>query len=271
MEQKLTAPPRVVFLSSGGLLGDTVLRRLLASNRLSVVGIVRSRRVMLRKAGFLRGAIAYFSRCGVLYTVYIWTITTFAEFLGLFTGVGSITSRARKQRIPVHHTRDINDSRGLAFIEACEPDILLSAHFDQKLYPPLCHSSRWTGINVHPSLLPEHRGLEPVLHSMLSDNPTFGVSIHHTAEEIDEGKVVAQSPHSPQSKDSVLRVTRDLMAIGAELFVESLNPAAKMSATSSQNIPTYHSWPTGREVKKLHRKGRWIAGPRDINLFWDKG
>ena len=270
MEQKLSAPRRVVFLSSGGILGDTVLRRLLASNRIAVVGVVRSRRVMLRKAGFLRGAISYFCRCGVFYTVYIWTVTTFAEFLGLFTGVGSITSRAKQSQIPVCHTRDINDARGIAFIENCQPDMLLSAHFDQKLYPPLCHSGRWSGMNIHPSLLPEHRGLEPVLHCMLSDNPTFGVSVHQTAEAIDTGKVLAQSPHNPQPSDSMLRVTRDLMAVGAELFLESLDSTTTAAEAPARRVSTYHSWPTGRDIQSLHRRGRWIVSPQDIKLFWDK-
>ncbi len=223
---------------------------------------------MLRNARFLRGALAYFGRCGVFYTVYIWTITTFAEFLGLFTKTGSITARAKKNRIPIHHTRDINDLRGRTFVESCQPDILLSAHFDQKLYPPLCHSEKRAGINIHPSLLPEHRGLEPVLHTMLSGNSRFGVSVHHTVEEIDAGQVLAQSPHQPQPTDSMLRVTRDLVAIGAELFLKGSTLVASGSTPATEQASPYHSWPTGRDIKNLHRQGKWIAKPRDAQLFW---
>ena len=271
MEQELTSRPRIVFLSSGGILGDIVLRRLLESGQFHVLGIVRSRRVMLRGAGFLRGALAYFVRCGVIYTVYIWTITTFAEFLGLFTGIGSITQRARKHGIPVLHAQDVNERRGQEFITACRPDLLVCAHFDQKLDPTLCDRPDLSAINIHPSLLPDHRGLEPVLHTMRLGGSEFGVTIHRIAVEIDTGMVVAVARLDAGKNDSALRVTRDLMKTGADLLIACAQQA-NLPRTGSPQSGTggYQSWPTGRDIGQLYRAGRHLMKPRDFAFLWQE-
>jgi len=269
MEQKLTAQPRVVFLSSGGLLGDLVLRRLQHSGKFRIAGVVRSRRVMLRGAGFLRGAAAYFSRCGVVYTVYIWTITTFAEFVGLFSGRGSITARAKRHGIPILHSRDINDREGQALLERLKPDLVVAAHFDQKIYPPLCDSAERPVVNIHPSPLPYYRGLEPVLQCMKAGDNKFGVTIHRLAESIDEGAVCASAEVIPDPKHSVLRTTYELFSRGADLLIECADRASQSGEGKSQDLAgSYHSWPCGRDIWQLYRSGKHIARPSDLTLFW---
>lgn len=269
MEQKLTAPPRVVFLSSGGLLGDAVLRRLLEGGKFEVAGIVRSRRVMVRGAGFLRGAAAYFARCGVIYTVYIWTITTFAEFVGLFTGTGSITRRAKRHGIPVLHEQDVNGPRGQTFIADCRAKLLVSAHFDQKLDPPLCDRPGRAAVNLHPSLLPDGRGLEPVLHTMSRGRSDYGVTVHRVASGIDTGAILAATKLTVDEKESVLRVMRRLVERGADLLTTCASQAI-VPGTGAPQIGdgTYHSWPTGRDIAHLYRGGWHLMRPRDIALFW---
>lgn len=269
MEPNLTAPPRVVFLSSGGLLGDLVLRHLQRSGHFRIVGVVRSRRVMLRGAGFLRGAAAYFLRCGVIYTVYIWTITTFAEFFGFFTGAGSITARAKRAGLPVLHARDLNDATEREFIERLQPDLVISAHFDQKLYPPLCDRADRPVINIHPSPLPRYRGLEPVLHAMKNRETSFGVTVHRLAESIDSGPVLASRQMLPDPRHSVLRATYELYRQGSNLLTSGAGRMSEpLTGEPQVGEPSYHSWPKGRDICRLYRSGKHLAKPSDLALFW---
>jgi methionyl-tRNA formyltransferase len=269
MGQELTALPRVVFLSSGGILGDAVLERLLSCGKFEVVGVVRSRRVMIRGAGFLRGALAYFARCGIPYTVYIWTITTFAEFVGFATGTGSITARARRVGIQVLHSADINSPAGHGFIEALRPDLLVTAHFDQKIYPPLCDRPGLAAINIHPSPLPLFRGLEPVLHAMLENEKTLGATVHRLVESIDAGAVVESEKIQADPRDSVLRSMRRLMILGVELLVNCTPAALAFGNGRPQCGPeSYRSWPTARQVRRLYFSGKQLLKIRDLPLFW---
>jgi hypothetical protein len=269
MGTDLTARPRTVFLSSGGFLGDAVLRRLIESGQFDITGVVRSRRVMVRGAGFLRGAVAYFARCGIIYTVYIWTITTFAEFVGLFTGTGSITRRAKQRGIPILHTQDVNNAQGREFLAHCEPDLLISAHFDQKLDPPLCDGPGRAAVNIHPSLLPEHRGLEPVLHTMIRQDSDFGVTVHRIATDIDTGAILAATEIRTDPRESVLRVMLSLAKSGANLLAASAREAQSPGVGATQTGKgCYHSWPTGRDIGQLYRSGKHLMKPRDFMLFW---
>lgn len=270
MGQELNGPLRLVFLSSGGLLGDAVLQRLLSSEKFEIVGIVRSRRVMIRGAGFLRGAAAYFARCGILYTVYIWTITTFAEFVGLATGTGSITAKSKKLGIPILHTPDINTHEGLAFIQRLQPQLLISAHFDQPLRPPLCDRPGLAVLNIHPSPLPYSRGLEPVLYSMLLSG-CFGTTVHRLVESIDGGAIMSTLSYHPTPSCSVFRVTHRLISEGADLLVK-LSKEEILTGSGSPQIgaSTYNSWPKPNQVRRLYFSGKQLFKFEDLAFFFRK-
>jgi len=54
-------------------------------------------------------------------------------------------------------------------------------------------------LNVHPSLLPHHRGPSPIQGQILSDNPDdIGVSIMVLDDEMDHGPLLAQTQITPQ-------------------------------------------------------------------------
>jgi folate-dependent phosphoribosylglycinamide formyltransferase PurN len=270
MEPDLTPfRTRTVFLSSGGVLGDTVLRRLIESEQFEVAGIVRSRRVLLRDHGFLRGAIACFGRCGVFYTVYIWLITTFAEAFGWITQCGSITRRARLHKIPVLHTRDINSKEGLEFLDGLRPQVLISAHFDQPLRPPLCDGLHYAAVNLHPSLLPSDQGLEPVLHALREGRTALGVTLHRTAEVIDSGNLLAMKQVQHKNGASVLGAMQTLMACGAELLLENISTLTTLGNGTRQTAKaSYNTWPNGRQVWQLYRSGHHLIRFQDARLFF---
>ena len=62
-------------------------------------------------------------------------------------------------------------------------------------------------LNVHPSLLPEFRGLDAVDRALEAGVDETGVTIHFMVEEVDAGPVVAQEAvavRPGETKDSLL-------------------------------------------------------------------
>jgi len=256
MEKKLNKVPKFVFLSSGGILGDLVLGKIEHSGKAQIVGVVRSRRMMLRDAGFLRGTLIFFRRCGVAYSLYMWLITSVAEYLGWIIGKGSITARAKKSGIPILQTRDINNAKGKNFIKSFKPDLVVVAHFDQKIHPALCDDSGCPYVNIHPSLLPHYRGIDPVLHCMKNRDQHYGVTVHRIVEEIDAGPILISQQIRPDRAQSVFEATRQLMGLGAELLISSLDRAVDSDFGQSQNGGgSYHGWPTSDDVGCLYKNG----------------
>jgi hypothetical protein len=261
---------RVVLCTSGGVLGSIVLRSLLRDPGFRVTGVVRSVRVFRPKYGFLKGAVHFFIRCGIPYTVYIWLITTAAEVVGSVLGrescsVGAIAGGAG---IPVFKTRDINSGKGHEFLQSVKPQLLISAHFDQKLESDLCDGAAFAAVNLHPSLLPMHRGVEPVFQALLAGETELGVSLHRLSETIDSGKILEQVTISRNARWSVLGASCQLMIEGAELL---LSNKEKLLDTGSgfflSDEGSYESWPRPGDVGRLYRNENALIRFRDLLLF----
>jgi phosphoribosylglycinamide formyltransferase-1 len=47
-------------------------------------------------------------------------------------------------------------------------------------------------INLHPSLLPRHKGLKAIERSYKDEYPTGGVSVHWVTSELDGGEIILQ-------------------------------------------------------------------------------
>ena len=247
---------RTVFCTSGGLYGALVLRRLRACNRVEICAVIRSSRVLDPKFGFFRGAVAQIRRSGLVYALYLWCATTLADWLCAIAGIGAVPAHGANPGLPVLTTRDINDAEGLRFLAACAPDLLVSAFFNQRLHAPALALPKRGCLNIHPSLLPEAKGVDPVFQSLLHGVPPLGVSVHFMTPELDAGRIVAQRPIEGRADSSVFAITALLFREGAELLAQALEPiAAGATGRPQSGAGSYQSWPTRRELRSLRTRG----------------
>jgi len=253
---------RTVLCTCGGLYGALVLRRLRACNRLELCAVIRSSRVLDPKFGFFRGAVAQIRRSGIVYALYLWCATTLADWLCAIAGIDAVPTRGAKPGLPVLTTRDINDAEGLRFLTACAPDLLVSAFFNQRVHAPALALPKRGCLNIHPSLLPDAKGVDPVFQSLLHGVPPLGVTVHFMTPELDAGRIVAQRSIEGRAGSSVFAATALLFREGAELLAQALEHIAAGATGSPQSgAGSYQSWPTRRELRGLRTRGgallRW--------------
>ena len=261
---------RTVFCTSGGALGAIVLGALLRDESFEVVGLVRSVRVFRPEMGFLTGAACFFYRCGILYTVYIWFITTAMEVVGSMLGreTLSVGAMARRAGFPVLRTRDLNSPEGHRFLATSNPQLLVASHFDQRLDKDLCDGEGFAVVNLHPSLLPMHRGVEPVLQSLILEEKDIGVTLHRVSEKIDGGRILSQKATTRDPEWSVFTTSCKLMEMGAELL--TLNKHLLLDRSSGASQPeggSCESWPNAKEVYRLYKQRMTLIRFRDLLLF----
>ena len=154
-------PLRIVLCTRGGLHGALVLDHLLASPRAKVVGIVLSSRVLKPGDGFLRGAVDFARRCGLAYTLYLWCATSLADRLLCHAPIAPVARQAKRQGIRMLVTRRVNDAAGTRFVAEAVPDLLVSAFFNQRIDEVVTELPRYGAVNIHPSPLPDFRGVDP--------------------------------------------------------------------------------------------------------------
>jgi phosphoribosylglycinamide formyltransferase-1 len=100
---------------------------------------------------------------------------------------------AESNDYPVHHIEYKNtenfSSASLKIFqqEKCESVLLF---YTRKVSSPLIDYLRV--YNIHPSLLPAHRGLHAVEQAYASRVSLLGATLHHADEDLDSGEIVAQ-------------------------------------------------------------------------------
>jgi len=89
-----------------------------------------------------------------------------------------------------YESREAYDDVLVKQLEACQPDLTVLAGFMRILTPVF--TDRIKAINLHPSLLPRHKGLKAIEKSYEDEFPTGGASVHWVSSELDGGEVIMQ-------------------------------------------------------------------------------
>jgi methionyl-tRNA formyltransferase len=77
-------------------------------------------------------------------------------------------------------------------------------------------------LNIHPSLLPRHRGAAPVAGAILAGDRVTGVTVMRMDEGLDTGPIVAQAEVPLDGTEAAPELEARLAALGAELLLEHL-------------------------------------------------
>ena len=124
--------------------------------------------------------------------------------------------------IPVFTPQALDDE-AVAKIRAVEADVYVVVAYGRFIPGELLSAPRLGVVNVHPSLLPRHRGPSPVATAILDGDESTGLSIMLLDEGMDTGPILAQS--EPVRIASAIRcdaLTELLFEMGADMLPEVL-------------------------------------------------
>ena len=111
---------------------------------------------------------------------------------GLRTRPTPVAVVARSLGLPLVTPHRLRSDEGRAAIRDFGPDGLLLAAYGQLVPDDLLAMAERPPLNVHPSLLPRHRGADPVAGAILAGDPVSGVTVIVMIAELDAGPIVAQ-------------------------------------------------------------------------------
>ncbi|SFN10357.1 phosphoribosylglycinamide formyltransferase [Marinobacter pelagius] len=128
------------------------------------------------------------------------------DFPGQITAVGSNrpgafalerAAQANIETFVVDHknfdSREEFDAALMAEIRRHNPDLIVLAGFMRILTTDFVRAFRGKMLNIHPSLLPRHTGLNTHHRAIEAGDDFHGVSVHFVTEELDGGPVIAQA------------------------------------------------------------------------------
>jgi phosphoribosylglycinamide formyltransferase-1 len=99
--------------------------------------------------------------------------------------------------------RESYDRELAALVDQFQPELVVLAGFMRILTPEFVDHFHGRMLNIHPSLLPRHRGLHTHERVLEAGETVHGASVHYVTEELDGGPVVMQARVPVEGGDSV--------------------------------------------------------------------
>jgi phosphoribosylglycinamide formyltransferase 1 len=84
--------------------------------------------------------------------------------------------------------------------------------------------AQWTGrmLNIHPSLLPDYKGLQPQQRALDDGRDVTGCSVHLVTPEVDDGEVLAQTEVAILESDTVETLSARILIAEHQLYPRTL-------------------------------------------------
>ena len=122
----------------------------------------------------------------------------------------------------------------LAAAAKFRPDIFVVASFPKIISAEILSAARLGAVNMHMSLLPRHRGPDPLFWTYWQDDRDAGMTIHWMNARIDAGDIVLQQAMPlERGMPSQLAYMR-LVALGVDLLTDAL---ARLDGGSAPRTP----------------------------------
>lgn len=141
---------------------------------------------------------------------------------GLRPSAPPIKLAALELGLPLLQPASLRTPEAFAAISAMRPDLIAVAAYGQWIPENIFNLPPRRSLNLHPSLLPRHRGAAPVLSAVLAGDDCVGLSVLFVEDEMDAGDVFARLSVPLHGEDTTASLMTLLAEIGAPFYVETL-------------------------------------------------
>jgi len=129
---------------------------------------------------------------------------------------------AMEHKIAVIQPNTLKSAEVVQDLASLKPELIVVAAFGHILPHAVLSLPKFDCLNIHPSLLPQHRGPSPVATSLLCGDLLTGVTIILMDEGLDSGPILAQEKAGIAATDTTGSLTAKLAHVGAELLMDTL-------------------------------------------------
>jgi methionyl-tRNA formyltransferase len=137
-------------------------------------------------------------------------------------GEATVDSLTARHRIPLAALHPGTGTVAVEAISALAPALIVVACFPRLVPDRLVRLAPLGGCNVHPSLLPELRGPDPLFWTLHAGLARSGVTIHLLSDRFDAGDIVAQRPVEIPAGERIDRLETVIGQQGGALLGETL-------------------------------------------------
>lgn len=154
-----------------------------------------------------------------------------AEVVGVFSDKpGALAlEHARTAGVPAQSlsprsfdSRAEYDEHLFSLVDAVQPDLIVCAGYMRLISDSAVAARTGRMINIHPSLLPDFKGLRTHQQALDARVPMHGASVHYVTAELDGGPVIAQARVPVEAGDDAARLAERVLQREHPLLVATL-------------------------------------------------
>ncbi|HPO15263.1 MAG TPA: methionyl-tRNA formyltransferase [Candidatus Hydrogenedentes bacterium] len=162
---------------------------------------------------------------------------------------------AMERGIPIHQPEKLNDGSFAAWLRAQAPELCAITAYGRLLKQPILDIPPKGWLNMHPSLLPRHRGPSPIQTAILEGDTVTGVTIMRLTLEMDSGDILLQASTPVDPDENAEELTARLAQLGADLLAEGVDRVAAGTAVFTPQDPAQATY--CNMFEKEHGRIRW--------------
>ncbi len=142
-----------------------------------------------------------------------------------------VATLAREAGVSVLEPGSVRDEAFLDALRAVDADVFLVVSYGELLRQSFLDLPKDVCLNVHPSLLPRHRGATPIPAALLAGDRTTGVSIQRVVLELDAGDILVAREADILPGETAGELAGRLATLSGELVIDALDLVAAGDAT----------------------------------------
>lgn len=148
-----------------------------------------------------------------------------------------VAELAREAGVACIQPASVRDASLLELLRAAEAEVFLVVSYGELLRAEFLAIPREVCLNVHPSLLPRHRGASPIQAAILAGDRETGVSIQKVVLELDAGDVLSATRTEIRPGETAGDLAGRLAEISGDLVLDALRQVAAGTATYTPQDP----------------------------------
>jgi len=148
-------------------------------------------------------------------------LTTFSNIeLEIKKPESLLSELLKNHNIPIYYQSQIKIDQ---FLKKNNAEYLLVACWPKLIGDKVLKAVSKAALNLHPSLLPDFRGIDPISDQIKKRNYNFGISLHLISDTYDTGDIVLQQSLNKNINRDKTNIETETAVKGAELFVKAVH------------------------------------------------
>ena len=167
-------------------------------------------------------------------------------------GAETLDQIANKNGTPLYDVRRpiAGDVRDL--VAECSPDLIVVSCFPWRIPDRISRLATSGAVNVHPSMLPNFRGPDPLFWALKTGAMTWGVTVHRLTSRLDAGPILRQREFAVTPNVIERGLETVASEVGAEALVDAINDIRAGSARPIKQDETqasHHEYPNEADLE----------------------